>query len=255
MKNIISIALLLYIGVGLFLYLKQRSFIYFPVGDKSSTLSSRMLDNDGHSINIYVLNETAVNAIIYFGGNAENVAHNADSFSTKFSDYAVYLINYRGYGGSTGTPSESAIYSDALKVFDSIKLDHPSTVVMGRSLGSAVATYVAAQRAVHKLILVTPFDSVQRIAQSQFPIYPMSLLLKDKHDSFARAKHIQARTLVIAATQDRVIKMPRTQRLLTGFETDVEFHALEGVGHNDISSHPNYYRLIEQFLFTSADAK
>jgi pimeloyl-ACP methyl ester carboxylesterase len=244
MKNIISIALLLYIGVGLFLYLKQRSFIYFPVGDKSSTLSSRMLDNDGHSINIYVLNETAVNAIIYFGGNAE-----------KFSDYAVYLINYRGYGGSTGTPSESAIYSDALKVFDSIKLDHPSTVVMGRSLGSAVATYVAAQRAVHKLILVTPFDRVQRIAQSQFPIYPMSLLLKDKHDSFARAKHIQARTLVIAATQDRVIKMPRTQRLLTGFETDVEFHALEGVGHNDISSHPNYYRLIEQFLFTSADAK
>jgi len=159
-------------------------------------------------------------------------------------------VNYRGYGASKGSPSEYAIYSDALEVFDEIKLDHSSTVVMGRSLGSAVATYVASERAVGKLILVTPFDSVQRIAQSQFPIYPMSLLLKDKHDSFARAKQIHAQTLVIAAEHDRVIKMPRTQRLVTGFNSDVEFHVLEGVGHNDISNNPNYYRLINKFLST-----
>lgn len=97
-------------------------------------------------------------------------------------------------------------------------------------------------------LLITLFDSVQRIAQSQFPIYPMSLLLKDKHDSFTRAIDIQAQTLVIAAEHDNIVKMPRTQRLLSGFKSDVEFHVVEGVGHNGISSDSKYYRILRNFL-------
>jgi len=248
MKNVLLILLLAYIGLGSFLFLKQRSFIYFPVTEISSTLMTKVFNNDGHSINVYILNENADRAIVYFGGNAENVAYNAQPFSELFSDYAVYLVNYRGYAGSSGSPSENAIYSDALKIYDEIETDHPATIVMGRSLGTAVATHVASQRAVHKLILITPFDSVQRIAQSQFPIYPMSVLLKDKHDSFGRAKDIQAKTLVIAAELDSVVKMPRTQRLVSGFNSAVESHVLRGVGHNNISSHSNYYRIIDKFI-------
>ena len=240
--------MLAYIGIGLFLFLKQRSFIYFPVAETSSTLITRVFNNDGHSIIVYTLNENADKSLVYFGGNAENVAYNAETFSKVFSDYAVYLVNYRGYGGSTGAPSENAIYSDALEIFDEINSDHLSTVIMGRSLGSAVATHVASQRAVHKLILITPFDSVQCIAQAQFPIYPMSILLKDKHDSFSRVKHNQAPTLVIAAEQDSVVTLPRTKRLVSGFNSAVDLHVLEGVGHNNISSNSNYYRIIDEFL-------
>jgi pimeloyl-ACP methyl ester carboxylesterase len=119
---------------------------------------------------------------------------------------------------------------------------------MGRSLGSAVATYVASKRQIDKLVLITPFDSVQSVAQSQFPIYPMGLLLKDKHDSYSRTKNIEAKTLIVAAELDRVIKMPHTQRLLEGFDSDVEFHVIEGASHNNIGSSPRYYGILKGFL-------
>ena len=248
MKSIVLSGLLIYFGLGLYLYFAQRSFIYFPVTDTQMVSDTRLFKNDGHEIKVSVLNKHRGNAIIYFGGNAENVEYNSATFSTLFSEHTVYLVKYRGYGGSTGTPTEEAIYSDALHIYDEIRHDYETVSLIGRSLGSAVATYVASKREIHKLVLITPFDSVERVAQSQFPIYPMSILLKDKHDSYSRAKHIQAQTLIVAAELDRVIKMPHTQRLLDGFSSKVKFHVIEGADHNNISSYPSYHGVLDEFL-------
>lgn len=250
--NIVSRALiilfLVYIGLGVYLYVVQRSLIYFPVAETPTQSKSKNFSNEGHNIRVYVLNENSTKAMIYFGGNAENVENNASQFAEMFPDYAVHLVNYRGYGGSSGSPTENGIYSDALAIYDGIQRNYESIAVIGRSLGSAVATHLASHRPIDKLALVTPFDSVQNVAQAQFPIYPMSLLLKDKHDSYTRAQNVKAKTLIIAAELDRVIKMPHTLRLVKAFDSDVEFHVLNGVGHNTISSSRNYHEILRKFM-------
>jgi len=248
MRAILLFGLIIYLGIGLFLYLLQRSLIYFPAAETSANLNVRVFQSEGQDIKVTLLNEGRERALIYFGGNAENVDYNFRDFSQRFAGYTVYLVKYRGYSGSSGTPSEKAIYSDALHIYDEITRHHETIAVIGRSLGSGVATYLAAKRDVSKLALITPFDSIQNVAQSQFPIYPMAILLKDKYDSFGRAKHIQAETLVVAAELDDVIKMPRTERLLEGFTSDVAFHVIKSAGHNDISNYPEYHRILDEFF-------
>ena len=248
MRNLLLFAFGVYFGMGLYLYLVQRNFIYFPVPELQTGLPAKIYENQGEKIKVFTLNQGKGQALIYFGGNAENVAYNVDEFSRLFPEYAIYLVNYRGYGGSTGEATEKGIYSDAIYIYDQIKDRHQGISVVGRSLGTAIATYVASNREVQKLVLVTPFDSIESIAKSQYPIFPVSILLKDKHDSYSRAKNILADTLVIAASTDRIISMSHTERLIEGFEIDVKFEVIDGAGHNDLSEYSQYTELLERFL-------
>ncbi len=113
------------------------------------------------------------------------------------SGYTVYLIPYRGYGNNAGTPAEQVLYSDAVQIYTTIKDQHDSVSLMGRSLGSGIATYVAANRQVDKLILVTPFDSIENVAKDIYWMFPVSLLIKDKFRSSERVKDITAPNLYI----------------------------------------------------------
>lgn len=248
MKNIVIALVLIYLGVGLYLYLKQRSFIYFPTPMTSNGLDEQIFEIETQKIKVTVLNRGQQQAIIYFGGNAESVDDNAEQFLRLFSNYTVYLVKYRGFSGSTGSPSENVIYSDALYIYDELSPSHADISLIGRSLGTGVATYVAVKRPIEKLLLITPYDSVQSVAQSRYPIYPINILLKDKFDSYSRAKHITAKTLVIAAEQDNIIERVHTERLLKGFTQPVQFEVIQGVGHNDITYHSAYEMLLRQFF-------
>ncbi|MFK8075716.1 MAG: alpha/beta hydrolase [Granulosicoccus sp.] len=240
--------MLVYIGLGGYLYFMQRSFIYFPSPVTPAHFNTRAFHNEGEVIQTLVLNGGAGRAILYFGGNAENVSLNAQGFTHLFKDYSVYLVNYRGYGGSSGNPSEDGLYSDALSIYDEMIKAHDSVSVIGRSLGSAVATHVASQRAVDRLVLITPFDSIQNIAQEQFPMYPMELMLKDKHDSYSRVKTIRSDTLILVAQNDTVVEMHHTRRLIAGFDTPVLVQVIEGRGHNTISNSQRYVEALDAFL-------
>ena len=157
-------------------------------------------------------------------------------------------MKYRGYGGSSGEPSEAAIYSDARHIFERLNEKHSQISLIGRSLGSAVATHLAVNNQINGLILVTPFDSIQSIAQKEFPLYPMELLLTDKHDSASRAPKINTATLVIAAGSDRIIDMSHTKNLVNAFTSDINFHVIDEAGHNNISYYPEYNQVIKAFL-------
>ncbi len=250
MKRFVFPVLFIYLGLGVYLYLEQRSFIYFPVQSHSqaSDLQQLVFDNDGYQIKTSVLNEGNKKAIIYFGGNAENVDYNAERFKKMFPEYAIYLFKYRGYAGSGGEPSEKAIYADALRLYDLLQKKHEEIALIGRSLGSAVATYVAAKKEVKKLVLVTPFDSVLNVAQKQYPIYPIGLMLKDRHDSLSRVKQIRARTLVVAAENDTIIDMSHTKNLVKAFSLPVDFHIIEDANHNNIANFERYNALLINFM-------
>ena len=207
--------LAVYVGCGVLLFVIQRSLIYFPTEPLSHDYKEVTFENGGEYLKTVVLNSGKKNAILYFGGNSEAVVLNGAKYEQQFSDYSVYLVNYRGYGGSSGIPDEETLYADALYIYDKLLSSYNGIVVIGRSLGSGVACYLASERNVEKLVLVTPYDSIQRIAQKRFPLYPMSLLLKDRFNSSSRADRINAEVLILAAEDDQVVGRVHTERLIT----------------------------------------
>lgn len=111
-----------------------------------------------------------------------------------------------------------------------------------------MATYVAAHRPAERLVLVTPYDSIQRIAQSHYPWLPVGLLLEDKYESWRRAPSISIPTLVLIAGNDSIIPRAHSENLLTAFRRQPEVLVLEGAGHNDISTFADYARGLQEFL-------
>ena len=249
LKRINILLLLGYVGMGVFLYVNQRDFLYFPTPNTPTAYKNMILPNEELNINIIVLNEGYENAILYFGGNAESMAQSSDYIAQQFPTFTIYLLDYRGYGGSDGEATEEGLYSDALKLYDTISPKHNRISIGGRSLGSGIATYVAAHREVSKLALITPFDSIEHVAQGRYPIYPISLLLDDKYDSLSRVKNIKAETFIVLAQNDNVIPKESAQQLIDAFNPkQLKVTIIKDRGHIDISSDARYYKIMQDFI-------
>ena len=248
-KSILLIFVSIYLIIGIFLFIMQEKFLYFPTQKTEYTYKEEVFANDKETISTTVLNVGQDKAIIYFGGNAENVDNNIVSFSEIFKDYTVYLVKYRGYGKSTGQPTEKGLYSDALHIYDSIKSKYLNISIIGRSLGTGIATYLAAKRTTHKLALVTPFDSIESIVQKLFPIYPMSLLLKNKYKSIDRVNKIKSQTLILMAENDQVINKEHTENLANKFPvSQLTVEVIKNENHNSISSNKLYNILLKKYF-------
>jgi len=250
-RALVGMLLLLYSGAALFLYLKQRTFIYFPFVAVEHSFSVEHFSSQGESIEVVVLNKEKQDAIIYFGGNAEAVAASAPDFEVAFPERTIYLVNYRGYGGSTGSPSEQGLYADALQIYDGIIKRHENVSVIGRSIGSGIATFLAARRHVAKLVLVTPFDSLVNVAKDQFPLFPVSFFLKDRFDSYSRVGEIESQTLVVVAGNDAIIGSKYSNRLISAFPpSQVTVKTFAEAGHNSLPRR-EYLIAMSAFLRTS----
>jgi esterase/lipase len=245
----LSPVLILYFVMGIFLYEKQRTFLYYPTAKIATDYKNIFLKNENEKINIIVLNEGHENAILYFGGNAESMGKSSEYIASQFPDFTVYLMDYRGYGYSSGEASEKALYSDALALYDLVKAKHARISIGGRSLGTAIAVYVASLREVSKLALITPFDSIVNVAQGRYPIYPVKFLLHDQYDSASRVKKIKAKTFIVIAQNDEVIPRERTQKLIDAFSTEqLQVDMIKNRGHIDISSDDRYYKIMQDFI-------
>ncbi len=232
------------------LYLLQRKFLYFPQPAAAvHGVTEISFDTNGEQLRGWVVNEGRPKALMYYGGNAENIESNIALFKTELPDHTVYLIPYRGFGNSTGYPTEVYLYHDALFIFDRVKDNHQHISLIGRSLGTGVATYVAANRQVEKLILVTPFDSVVNVAKSVYWMFPVSLLIQDKFASINRVENISAETYIFIAEKDRVIPRVRTEQLIAQFTDQLKGTIIvPGAAHNDISQYPEYIAGLKQVL-------
>ena len=241
--------LLIYLLAGAVLFLYQRKFLYFPTTKISHEYVKQQLNHDNVTLEVIVLNQGQKEAIIYFGGNAESVVYSAKNILAAFPRQTVYLLNYRGYGGSSGQPSEKGFFADALFLFDKV-LEKQSTIsVIGRSLGSGVATYLASKRPVKKMALISPFDSITSVAQNNFMIFPMFLMLLDKYDSISRVKDIKAETIVLIAENDEVIPRIHSQRLNDEFPAEqLTVKIIADSRHNDISEKVEYYQYLKDYF-------
>lgn len=224
-----------YLGLCALLYFAQRSQIYFPVPESDPPGATAIrLAGDGVLLKIWALVRPGPRALIYFGGNAEEVSANLAPFASAFPDHSLYLVNYRGYGGSGGQPSEAGLFADATAVFDQLRTRHGEISVIGRSLGSGVAAHLASEREVRRLVLVTPFDSMVNVAGSHFRYLPVRLLLRDRYDSASRVPAIRAPTLVVIAGADEIVQRARSEALVEAFPpSQVEVMVVENASHND----------------------
>ncbi|MCU1770932.1 alpha/beta hydrolase [Pseudomonas sp. 13B_3.2_Bac1] len=251
LMSLVALLIALYLLLCGALFVFQRSLIYFPQPDSAVATTDSRLKLTMPDADVWVATRAHVGpkALIYFGGNAEDVSRNLPSFSEAFTDYALFLLNYRGFGGSGGSPSEEAIAEDALALFDQVYASHPQIAVIGRSLGSGVAVRLASQRPAKQLILVTPYNSLEDIAVRQYPWMPVKWLLKDRFESGRYAAHIRVPTLLLAASDDEVIPRDSTQRLLQSFPKGVAtLRVVPDAGHNSISERAQYLQWMEDVL-------
>ena len=249
---IIKSIFIIYVLVGILLYVFQRNLLYFPTTKINHTLKCMTLEHDDIRLNTIVLNEGKEDAIVYFGGNAESVFYNAEKFKKTFSTFTIYLVDYRGYGLSSGQPTEENLFKDALFVYDNIKKKHKKINIIGRSLGSGVASYLTSKREINKLALITPFDSLEYVAQQMYPFYPLGLILKDKYCS---VKYLELKMskniLILMAENDSLIHISHGYALAKSLpKKEVQVEVIANAGHNSISDFSRYYTILHQFMNT-----
>lgn len=248
-----AIAGAMYLGVCAAMFVAQRSLIYNPTPAHETITGAQRLDfrSGEETLRIWSHSTPGPAAAIYFGGKGEDVAKPFGPFAAALPDRSLYFVNYRGYGGSTGSPTEAGLFEDALAVFDEVHAKHADVAVIGRSLGTGVAAFVAASRPVTKLVLVTPYDSVENVAKGRYPWLPVGLFLQDKFDSASRVPRITAKTFVLLAESDVPVPPPRSAALIEKFpSSQIRVETIRGSSHNSIGNAPEYLPLIAGFLGT-----
>ena len=249
MRGLVAYALLVFalliVGILVLIFLSQRSMIYFPQPRSNRDAVIMTLPSAAGPILVSTRPSDGPDAVIYFGGNAEDVSLDLPDFSATFPNAAIYLLHYPGYGGSAGHPTEKSIIAAAFALFDAVHPEHPNVTLIGRSLGSGVAVHVAAERAVARLVLVTPYDSLVDVAEAHYPFLPNRWLMIDKYDSWKYAPQVTAPTRIIVAGNDEIIPRSSTERLRTRFvKAAVSYVVVPGADHNTISDNPGYLQLL-----------
>lgn len=242
----------LYALLCCYVFIIQRSLLYYPTPPiKSPATPSFTYTSDEHTLHVFKIDRYTQNAVVYFGGNGEDVSQSTDHLAALFPDHTIYLPSYRGYGNSSGKPSEKALVTDALALYDLIGKDFKDITLFGRSLGSGIAIQLAAQRPTSRIILATPYDSMVNVARHYYPFLPVNMLLQDRFDSLDKADRINIPTLLLIAEHDEVIPRQNSDRLaaaLTPQKSKVEIIA--GTSHNTIDLSPSYSQAIRSFMHT-----
>ena len=252
------------IGLSALLYFAQDQLIFFrrpapdaPPHSADLAISEvRIATPDGVSLRGWLARPAAAAAerlplAIYFGGNAEEVSYMAAS-AARLPGWSLLAVNYRGYGGYAGSPSERALFADALALYDWAAgrpdIDPTRIAAIGRSLGSGVAVYLAAERPLARLVLVTPYDSLRAVAQRHYPYLPVSFLLKHPFDSIERAPRISTPMLVLAAQRDSIVPPEHARALFAQWRGPKTWREFAGAGHNDLDGDPDYWKAMNMFL-------
>lgn len=259
MRTVAVLAAVLVLGYAalcLVMFLQQRSFIYMPALTRADPAGTDFsIERDGATLRGWIVNPGRGAPVLYFGGNAESVEHNRGDFGAWFPNRSVYLLAYRGYGASDGAPREKDLQADALALFDHVQKLHPGEPVslIGRSLGSGVASHVAAHRPVDRLALITPFDSMAAVGQAHFRWLPVRWLLRERFESAQALRAFDGPVLVLRAARDEVIPARNTDRLIAALPRPPKVLVVADAGHNDLSLAPEYGQALSEFLDAGAD--
>jgi fermentation-respiration switch protein FrsA (DUF1100 family) len=248
-KAIVLVSLVAYVGFAGLLYFAQRGLMY-PADARRTTP-----EDAGFRQAIEEFLETADRVrvivwhvppqgdrpvVLYFHGNGGALRNRANRFAALVADgTGLVALSYRGYGGSSGHPSEEGLINDgrAAYAFATKRYRSSRLVAWGESLGSGIAVALAAEKEFAKLVLEAPYSSTVDIAASVYPIVPVRLLMKDQFRSDQRITKVTEPVLVLHGDQDQVVPIRFGQRLYELIPSPKRFVLLPGAGHNGLDAH------------------
>ena len=264
--NVLIGALVVALAICALAWWLQERLIFFPQPLASTShlppraLPLEVVADDGVKLRGFMLPaaRTPAPVVIYFGGNAEEASWILAE--RRFPpDWTIVAVNYRGYGASEGAPSERALTSDALAIFDALAqrrdVDATTIVVFGRSLGTAVAVYVAGDRPVRGVILGSPFDSLIAVGRLHYPWLPVSLLLRHRFDAATLARRIRVPLLAIVGERDTIVPPARSRALFDAWAGPKQWHSIPGANHNDLAMDDMFWNAIDGFLRERASVR
>ena len=190
--------------------------------------------------------------LVYFSGNGGNRADRLE-WARDFHrlGYGLFLLEYRGYGGNPGTPSETGLYRDAQAALDWLARDPGRKLAyLGESLGSGVAVEMATRVAPAGLIIQSGFSSAADVGQHRYPLLPVDLLMKDPFDSLPKIRGLGCPLLAIHGDLDRTVPLSLGRALFEAAPEPKEWLPVPGAAHNDVSGvgGQSYWKKIDDFL-------
>ncbi len=265
MLNTIKILFLtllgLYLALGLLIYLLQERLIFLPEdlpNDYNYSFDANFDEHfvtmeDGAIINaLHFTQESSRGLIVYFHGNAGNLARWGEIvYPFVELGYEVFIMDYRGYGKSSGERNQKRLLSDADAVYKyALQLESEENIVLfGRSIGSAFASYLAGKNQPKMVILETPFFSLKDVARDVIPIYPTKFLLRYNFKNHKSLEGCKSPVYIFHGTDDEVVDYTSGKKLYESLDTKrAEMHTIDGGHHNDLSSFPSYWEAMKKVL-------
>ncbi|HRJ65597.1 MAG TPA: alpha/beta hydrolase [Alphaproteobacteria bacterium] len=244
--------LAVYAVVLLLVYVCQRSLQYFPdknhPGDPKESAAPSMREvelrtEDGLTLNAWFAAPVKRDGkiVVMYHGNAGHIGHRAVK-AQHFIDkgMGVLLVEYRGFGGNIGSPSEQGLYKDgraALSFLEKQEYANAQLVIYGESIGSGVATQMAYEIQPRYLILEAPFSSAAAVAKKRYFFLPVDWLMKDRFDNIDKIGGIKTNLLIVHGDEDSVIPIELAQMLYEQANHPKEFITINGGHHNDLYDH------------------
>jgi hypothetical protein len=220
MSTVLGVVIAIYLALLVFLFLMQRRLLFVPDRERPD-LAEAGLDSEVRPIELLTPDGLRLLAwyrpppgnpgavLLYLHGNAGHIGHRADRVRPYLdAGFGVLLLEYRGYGGNPGQPSEAGFYSDARAALDFLAQQRvaPERVVLyGESLGTGVAVQMAVERACSALVLEAPYTSVAAVAQSRYWMFPVRPLVLHKFDSLSKIVRVRCPVFVLHGERDRII--------------------------------------------------
>ena len=264
LMRVATILFFAYLGINLYLYFFQRSLLFYPVKELHSTPKSIGLAYEDVFIKSgskrihgwYVPNEKNKFVVLFFHGNAGNISDRLDTIRIMSKlGLSTLIIDYQGFGLSEGKPSESGINSDAMSAWKYLCKERNITtnqiIVAGRSLGGAVASYVAANVNPKALIIESAFTSIPHLAKRYYPYIPTHWIARDKFPTQKYVQDVKCPILIIHSREDELIPFAHGKLLAQTPNKNITFEAITGSHNNGfIESYDTYTRTLEMFIDT-----
>lgn len=245
--NLLMLLVVAYLAVVLLVYFGQSHLIYFPqVGQEIGNTPNEIgLDytpvniptSDGETLHgWWVPVPDAKGTVLFFHGNAGNISHRINYLAMfKRLGYNTLLFDYRGYGQSSGTPSESGTYLDAQAAWQyltKVRNIAPARIILfGESLGGAVAAWLAAREKPGLLVLASVFTSVPDLAAEIYPFLPVRWITRFHYNTLESLRSVACPVFIAHSPQDEIIPFTHGQQLFQTASEPKQFLSLEG-GHN-----------------------
>jgi fermentation-respiration switch protein FrsA (DUF1100 family) len=252
LRVLLLVGVVVYLAIVAVMYFAQRSLLYFPETLRTAPAQARLpeaeevvLDTaDGERVIVWHIAPRGDQPVVlYFHGNGGALRYRVDRYRALTQDgTGLVLLSYRGYGGSSGRPSEDGLIEDARAAYAFAAQHYPAArlVIWGESLGSGVAVAIAAEKAAEKkvvrLVLEAPFASAVSVAASVYPFVPVRFLMKDQFRSDLRIRKVTAPVLIVHGDRDTVIPIESGERLYSLIEGPKRFLRIPGAGHEDLGT-------------------